>query len=137
MENLQLLSSFLEQLKQMVTQLEHHIVNAAANISSEQHSPEQAVEFKEPLRCIRHNGVDYLYKPRKARRYAFILFLWERVGELVSAEELAYALFDHAYYNWATIRRYGQRVQQYEVSPKNFPFYLQQEGEGFRLIMLS
>ena len=61
----------------------------------------------------------------------------ERVGELVSAEELAYALFDHAYYNWATIRRYGQRVQQYEVSPKNFPFYLQQEGEGFRLIMLS
>ena len=99
---------------------------------------EPTLEFHELLRCIRYNGTYHLFKPRKSRRYEFLRYLWERVGQFVSAEELASELFDHAITKqWPTIRRYGQRVQRYEVGPKNFPFYIQQEAEGFRLILLS
>lgn len=71
---------------------------------------------------------------RKKRRYEFVVYMFERVGEYVTAEEIAHRFFDRNRWNWPTVRRFGKRVQEEDLGPKGFPFYLQLEEEGFTLI---
>ena len=98
--------------------------------------PRGIVLFDEATRTMSWKGGSYTFTNRKWRRFEFILLLWERQGKCVSAEELAGAmLFDKENWKWASIRRYGIRVQQGDLDRIDCPFRIRVDKEGFTLML--
>lgn len=93
--------------------------------------------FNEARREIRCQGRIWSFTNRKSRRFKFLWMLAQRIGEYVTAEEIAKVFYDYNDWNWPTIRRYGVRVQEDDLGPKDFPFCIRVEAEGFTLLPLD
>ena len=93
--------------------------------------------FDEARRAVRWRGRTWSFTNRKSRRFRFLWMLAQRIGEYVSAEEIAEVFYDWTRWTWPTIRRYGVRVQEDDLGPKDFPFYIRVEAEGFTLLPLD
>ena len=95
------------------------------------------VWFDETTRTMYWEGGSYTFTYHRRHRFAFVLLLWEQLGQHVSAEELAAAFFDRANWKWDSIRRYGERVQRGDLDQTNCPFCIRVDTEGFTLILLQ
>lgn len=92
--------------------------------------------FDEARREVRYQGRTWTFTNRKSRRFHFLMILFQRLGEYVSAEDVATAFYQVAQYSWPTLRRYGVRVQEDDLGVKDFPFTIRVEAEGFTLLPL-
>ena len=97
---------------------------------------DQSPVFDEARREVRYQGRTWTFTNRKSRRFLFLMILFQRLGEYVSAEDIATTFYQVAQYSWPTLRRYGVRVQEDDLGAKDFPFTIRVEAEGFTLLPL-
>jgi len=94
------------------------------------------ITFDEAQRRIVWKGGEYRFSYRKRYRFLFLKLLWENLEDYVTAEDVIRALPEKERQKWASIRRFGKRVQGEDIGPKNCPFYIRIETEGFTLMPL-
>lgn len=137
---------FMEQVRLLFEQLQRdiavdtHVLKKSEPDVIKEDAPASEPEEIEPTfdeagQKIHCDGKTLTFSRRKARRFQFLKFLASRLGEFVSADEIAEVFYDMNNWCWATIRRYGVRVQEDEL--RDFPFHLRVEKEGFTLLPLD
>ena len=144
-DTLQTLISLLEQVTRTLHQLEEEIAQAAivaeipakTSLSPENVDSEDDLNFDEARRRILWDGGDCPFNYRKRDRYTFIQLLWEHLGEYVTAEDIIRVFPTKEKQKWSSLRRFGKRIQEDDLGPKNCPFYIRIESEGFTLIQIA
>ena len=127
----------LTQLVKLLSQHLEKIVPLPLETSPIPPEPEDGeLMFDDARRRIVWRGGEYHFSYRKRYRFIFLKLLWEHLHDYVTAEDVIRVLPEKERQKWPSLRRFGKRIQWEDLGPKNCPFYIRIETEGFTLMPL-